>query len=66
MDTIAIFNNRQDALALANFLKRKNIAYSVISTPKKIVSHCALSVIFNHTFISLVKRQFINVTLLKY
>lgn len=45
-EIIAVFNNRNQAMQFANYLKRMGVRCKTISTPRELSVSCGLSVIF--------------------
>ena len=43
---IAVFNNRNQALQFASYLKRMGVSNKTISTPRELSVSCGLSIIF--------------------
>jgi len=43
---IAVFNNRNQSMQFASYLKRMNIACKTVNTPRELSVSCGISVIF--------------------
>lgn len=46
---IAVFNNRNQAMQFASFLKRMGVGCKTISTPRELSVSCGLSVVFAYS-----------------
>lgn len=54
---IAVFNNRNQAMQFASYLRRLNVKNKTISTPRELSVSCGLSVLFSEN--NLVQAKFV-------
>lgn len=57
---IAVFNNRNNSMKFASYLKRLGITNRTINTPRELSTSCGLSVIFSYKDLNRVKEILYN------